>query len=555
MPGMSTDVYQPPPPPAGDVSLGTSAVRGASIPDITWRERLTVLSCALVLTCLMAYPTVTKLGLAGRLDTNDGKFSIWNVAWVAHALTSDPRHLFDANIFFPHSGTLAYSELNLVAGALAVPVYALTRNPLAAHNSAVALSLGLAFVSTWVLVRRLTGSSSAALLSAAGYTFSAYTSSHTAEVQLLMIWGFPLVMLAFHHLHRQPTLGAGLGLGAALALTALSCGYYGVFAEGLVGLAALWWMRRERAYWIALGLSAIAAGALVAPVVLPYLHARAAQGVVTAPALDELRAYSADWRAYLRLGSVLGRTWHGWLGSGPEVLFPGIMLTAWAVAGIASLRTAFAAERRTIAGYAVIVILAGWASLGPSAGLYRGLTYLLPGISFLRAPARLAPVVILALAVLAGFGFAAFLGRRTPRMRGWMTAVALTMVCGELWVPWPLQPMPPVPRAYQLLATLPRGAVVEFPFPYQRQDFHNHAWSMLMSTYHWQPMVNGYSDFIPADFEQLALPINGFPNAESLAIMRAHDVRYVVIRWKASGPSLSARCARVFRPSISICTG
>ena len=90
--------------------------------------------------------------------------------------------------------------------------------------------------------------------------------------------------------------------------------------------------------------------------------------------------------------------------------------------------------------------------------------------------------------------------------------------------------MPPVPRAYLILATLPRGAVVEFPFPYRRETFHEHAGPMLMSTYHWQPLVNGYSDYIPPDFDPLAFPVNGFPDAASFAIMRAHDVRYVIIR-------------------------
>jgi hypothetical protein len=120
----------------------------------------------------------------------------------------------------------------------------------------------------------------------------------------------------------------------------------------------------------------------------------------------------------------------------------------------------------------------------------------------------------------------------------------MAAMCGELWVGWPLEPMPPVPSAYRLLATLPRGAVVEFPFPYLTSDFHNHARAMLMSTYHWQPLVNGYSDFIPPDFRQIAIPINGFPDAASFAIMRAHDVRYVIIRAKEYGSTLDILRAR-----------
>jgi hypothetical protein len=50
------------------------------------------------------------LGSLSRVDNADGQFGIWNVAWVARTLVVDPLHVFDANIFYPHRGTLAYSE-------------------------------------------------------------------------------------------------------------------------------------------------------------------------------------------------------------------------------------------------------------------------------------------------------------------------------------------------------------------------------------------------------------------------------------------------------------
>jgi hypothetical protein len=53
---------------------------------------------------------------------------------------------------------------------------------------------------------------------------------------------------------------------------------------------------------------------------------------------------------------------------------------------------------------------------------------------------------------------------------------------------------------------------------------------MVRSMVNWQPLINGYSDFIPDDFSAMALPINGFPDAASFEILRAHDVRYVLVR-------------------------
>src|SRR5687767_15631322 len=130
---------------------------------------------------VMTWPMMRAPGSLARMDSYDGKFSVWNVAWVSHALVDDPANVFNANIFHPHTGTLAYSEANLVAGAIAAPVYVATRNPVLAHNVAVYVALVLAFVCTWWLVRRLTGSALAGLAPAAGFAFSAYSTAHTAQ--------------------------------------------------------------------------------------------------------------------------------------------------------------------------------------------------------------------------------------------------------------------------------------------------------------------------------------------------------------------------------------
>ena len=84
---------------------------------------VSLLAAAAALTVVLTYPIAFHLGQVGRVDNGDGQLSIWNVAWVARTLVADPLHVFDANIFYPHTGTLAYSEANLGAarGALRGP--------------------------------------------------------------------------------------------------------------------------------------------------------------------------------------------------------------------------------------------------------------------------------------------------------------------------------------------------------------------------------------------------------------------------------------------------
>ena len=43
-------------------------------------------------------------GHESRRSRRSRTFSMWRLAWIAHALATDPRHLFDANIFHPAKG-------------------------------------------------------------------------------------------------------------------------------------------------------------------------------------------------------------------------------------------------------------------------------------------------------------------------------------------------------------------------------------------------------------------------------------------------------------------
>jgi hypothetical protein len=490
---------------------------------VSLAEWARVVGLAAVLVTVLTYPTVPGLLTMGRLDTGDGRFSIWNVGWIDHALTTDPRHLLDANIFYPHTGTLAYSELNLVAGLLGLPVFVLTKNALAAHNSAVVLGFMLSFICTWALVRRLTSSGPAGLVAATAFTFCPFLQSHTAHIQLLMAFTIPLSFLAFDRLREDPSIGRALALGAAVAVMGLSCAYYGIYGGVALGGAALLFARRDRRYWVALGIAAVVAAALTAPVLVPYMHAREASGVVDSMVRPNGRAYAAKVQDYLTSPSLS----HSWFSQGAaECTFPGLIALALAVTGaVLTLRRGEGQERRVVVVFLGVAALAVWASFGSQAGLY-DLLRVVPGASLLRAPVRFGIVVMLAVVVLVGFGV-----KHLAASRKWLAPALVAGLALELAaIPWPLQDRGPIPRAFQMLAVLPPGPVVEFHFPYHSSDFHNHTHAMVNSTFHWQPLVNGYSDLTPPEFEALAVAINDFPDPASFELMRKLQVRYVVFK-------------------------
>jgi hypothetical protein len=497
-------------------------------------------AAAIAAAMIMTWPLVTGLGHLGRTqNSGDARFAVWNVAWVAHALTTDPGELFDANIFFPHRQTLAYSEANVGAGVLAVPAWLATRNPFTALNVVVLFGFAASAVATFLLARRLTCDGGAAATAAVLFAFCPYVFAHTAHIQLLMVAGIPLTMLMLHRLVDAPSPGRGLALGAALVAQALSCAYYGIFVGLAVGYATVFyaWSRKYwkvSSYWLAIGIAAGVSVGIVVPFFLPYLRIQEDTGF--ARSLDDARHWSAYWRSYLASGAHA----HGWLlplirDWNNAVLFPGFISIGLGVYGAAvawQRRPADAArsrDRETLLLYGSIGLLTLWASLGPRAGLYTLLYYSIPVFSFLRAPERMGIVVMLCLAVLSAYAVRAL----RQRFSGAGSRAVAVAACGLALLE--LNDIPfdwrqdSVPAVYRVLARMPRGALAEFPFYDRRIDFHIHSRYMLFSTAHWQPLVNGYSDHIPADFRTLATTLATFPSRESFDALRERHVRYISI--------------------------
>ena len=499
-------------------------------------EAVLVVAAALLITAVMTWPLVARGASAGRIDSGDGQFSIWNVAWVARTLVVDPRGLYNANIFYPHRGTLAYSEANLGAGLLAVPFYwASGGNPYVAHNAVVFLAFVLALTGTYSLVRHLTGHRGGAAVAAVAYAFCPYVFSHIPHIQLLMTAGIPYSLLAMHRYVGRQTAGRACVLGLTLAAQALSCGYYGIFAGLLVGYGVVFYavsrsLWRGWRFWAGAAFAALLSAAIVLPFFWPYVELQQGEGF--ARSLDDSRRWSAGWRSYVASGAWAHRWVLQYLDPWGEVLFPGIAATVtglFGLAGLAGVRRfrPDTAARDHLWFYASVGVIACWSSLGPDAGLYAWLYHVVPVFSWLRAPSRLGLVVVLALAVLGGFAVQALVGRW--RRAALASAAIVLLAMADLCVaPLFMVEARPVAPAYESLRKWPSGPVAEFPFFYLRIDFPRHSEYMLYSTAHWRPLINGYSDHIPPEFRAMVVPLSSFPNPESFAILKQLRARYVV---------------------------
>jgi hypothetical protein len=490
------------------------------------------------LTIVLTYPLAFRLRSIGRVDNGDGQFSIWNVAWVARTLVLDPLHVFDANIFYPHRWTLAYSESNLGAGALAVPVYWVTRNPYAAHNAVLLLSFVLSATGTYYLVKYLVDDRRAAVVAAICFAYCPYVFAHTPHIQLLMTAGLPLSLLALHRLADRPNARSGFALGFSMVAQALFCGYYAIFVALIVGygilvFAACRSLWRSPQFWTTVALAGAVAAAGGVLLFLPYALLQQSTGF--GRSLDAARQFSADWRAYLASSAYA----HAWMltliGHWKEVLFPGFVALTFGTVGALVSWFRRGRGRELAVLYGGLVVLASWASLGPDAGLYSVLYRLIPLFSLLRAPSRFGLVVVLGLSVLSGVALAALFKKvRRPALASALLAAVASI---ELAVPLGFTAVPAVEPAYRMLATLPYGAVLEMPVFSYRFRFARTRY-MLGSTAHWMPLVDAYSDYIPQDFIEKTDTLGGFPTRESFKLLEKDRVRYAVFHLDLYGESL-----------------
>lgn len=503
------------------------------------KELVVASAVAFALSLVLTWPLAARFGTAGRVDSGDGRFSIWNVAWVAHALTTDPQSLWDANIFYPSTDALSFSEPNIVAGLIAAPVWALTHNAYAASNWAILWAFTLAAVAMFALVKHLTGNRWGAGIAGLLFAFCSYAFAHLAHMQLLMTFGLPLALLAMHRFVESPAPRSAAALGLAVATAALSCGYYGIFGGLAVGLGVVWfsaWEGRYRStrYWLLAALAGGFALLLVLPFLRPYLDI---QRDGFARTLQDARVFRAGWRSYLA-SALLAYQWMlPLLGSWREVLFPGFLSIGLAAfAAIRVLRhpslVPHLARRRTVIFYLVLGVLAAWASLGPDAGLYRLMFETLPFMTLLRAPARAGVLVTLSMAVLAGIGVAVLERGWTGRYRRvWLTALVIAALARSTVGPLEWTVAAETPSAVKWLSRLPRGPVAEFPFFGSNGDMFQQTQYMLASTEHWQPLINGYSDVVPAHVAETLEPLAAFPAADALRVLQQRHTRYVVIHW------------------------
>jgi hypothetical protein len=488
------------------------------------------------LTWPLAAHLTTHLPLTHKLGNADARYAAWVLAYETHALATAPARLLDANIYHPTPRALFYGPTAFGTLPWFAPAFLASGNPTLALNLTFLGGVTLTALTLHLVVLGWTGSQLAAFV--AGWTLC---------TNRWVLWNLPLVpqyapllyLPLIVRLAATPALGCR-GLLCLAGLVALQCLTDPLYVGGAVlaplGVIVLGRLARRATRAAGLRMAGAIGAALLAlvPVYAGYLAVSRAN-----PGLAEQSA----WARFAPLPPVLPWAVLG----GPAAVSPAALalVAGGAVVFAWRARRGRPTQPRRAWGYGALFAVVGvFLALPPETSWLEYsrpitlpqtlLARWTPIYDSLRATQRLGIPAAIALALLAGVGFAECVRVRSAAGRC-VLALALAWAMyggyqGGLGARW-LDRLP-LPAAYPLVATpgpdslfgsiLRRsdGPVLYLPIGRHGVTPTLHTEAMFHSIFHWRPLLNGYSSYWPAGFpERMALALR-LPEATAVAALR-----------------------------------
>jgi hypothetical protein len=559
--GLPTSPRTPPDAPE-TLAAGASAPRReerrahragwAPSPTLSGGELLWTTLAAVLLAVLVTWPLALHLPSRIEPDLGDPIRTAWEVAWVGHAMLHQPLRIFDANAFYPHPLSLAFSDSLLGYGPAALlgsgTVAALVR-----YNLLFLFAWALCFFGAYLLARELGLRRIGAAAAGIAFAYAPYrvteaghlhviSSGGIALALFLLLRGYrrgsaPLVLAGWLLSAWQVSLGFTLGLQycyllAVLALIVLVRWWRTGLSLGAVALPARALPPRRLALVTCAGLAVL--GLVAVYQARPYLQV--ARDYPTAKrTLKEVKNYSAGPAALLAASSE-NRVW-GAATSGmrakvhsknESVFFPGGLILALALLGLCT-----AAYTRGLRGLLALGILAcsilalGFGLTG--AGYPYRLVYdLAPGWNGVRVPGRVFTTATLFYALLAGAGAqllsdrAGAWGRRAS-LRGVPALAGGALLIGLLGEGAGHMADPVAPQPARAEVGLP-APLLDLP----TDGAADRVWQFFSTDGFYEIPVGNSTFNFPA-VNDLRGGMNGFPDRASVEKLRWYGIRTVVL--------------------------
>jgi len=483
----------------------------------TLRREALIVAGFLVLTAVMTWPWITHLrdSVADEGDSYAHAYFLW---WDYHQTFHDPRHLFDATIFYPYKGTLAFGENDYGIALVFFPLFALGLRPLTVYSIAAFLSFPFTGYGMFRLGRTLSGSLAVGWAAGIFFAFIPYRFDHLSHLPLIFAGWIPLLLEALILFARTNSRRRAAWLGVVFFMNALTCVTWFILTLlplALSGLVLLQTYRvwRDRSFWLRLILTLGVASLLLLPFLLPFRQAAQLHSFARTPA--EVQLYSARLTSWLAVQQG-NRVWKS-LGAArldyEMALFPGVVLLLSALLGLTTswrkladrFRRKSVADEPALQGDSELLVhgllwsVVGFAgSFGLNFFFHRALYQFVPLFRSMRVAVRWSMICYVGLALLAGLGVkraADLIRRRWPAFPATMVyaLIILAVLLDQRVAPMPLVrgEVDPDQLALYLKNKRLAGGLVELPAGDPSPRY------MLRAADHGKPLVTARNSFAP----------------------------------------------------------
>ena len=506
----------------------------------------------LLLTVLITWPAIGRLGVEIPDLLGDGYVHLWTFDWLKRSFAAGTDPLFTSQLFFPVGASLANHNIAWFHFLLWLPLQALVGGS-AAFTVVFLINYPLTALTTFLLVRRVTGSAAAAFIGGLVAGFWPYNISHHSHPNLIAIWWVPLILMALEDLFAHRRYRYAVLVGVLVGLLGITRWQLLIISGILLGMALLWHLAHcPRRYWprvfLLLSVAGLIATLLMTPFFLPVLRYQATRGNPEELLVSDEEAYGSDLASYLLpsryhplWGPTVMRFIGRFAGNAVYVRFIGFVTLLLALLGaVAQWRKALF---WTIAALIYFIISLG-SPLYVLGRPYWTMPYSLLENSFafqlVRFPDRFNVMLAIPVAVLAGLGVAWLLSRIRPRPALAVAVLVGVLIVVEYLVAYPMLPLTTPPWYATLSQSDETFGLLDVPICPQAE--HNKRY-MFYQLQHDRPLVQGHISrpsremFAFIDSVPLLSQINcrleapsTLPNvSEQMRLLASSDVPYLIL--------------------------
>lgn len=524
--------------------------------------------CSLILAVLTLLPYSVNIS-HGVPNVIDPLFYAWNLSHNADTMLKGMDAALNTNIFYPLTNTIAYSDTLWGQSIITNPIIWITHNPVLTENIAVILSFPLSAIFMYLLAIYLTGNSFASFAAGIFYAFSYPRLSQIGHLPMISSEWIPLYIL---YLLKFLDIGKRkyfILLCIWYVLSTASSIYFSVFLLPITALVIIVdAVKRIRNHTIFDYKNRLIA---TLPVIIPFL---VVLGIVLFPYIrlkveypqikrsiddvTDLRATLADYISVLPTSIIASKFFPKHINE--HVLYPTLTVILLSLIGIAQ---SVKRNRYIIVSLLLIVASSFILSLGNEQSFsigsfstgtiklpYYYLYNLFPVFQIVRVPARFSIFIVLSLSVLAALGVDNVMKKIKSK---WAVGLLILPFLIEIWqVQTPFVSVPlenSVPKVYTWIRVQPEPMILaEVPIslfyhgklmedqlyiPYaalqQSDTYALETYRTYFSAFHKKRMLNGYSGFLPDQYNRMAEALENFPSEYSIAALQDIGITHAVV--------------------------